>query len=81
MNERKRPSGLMGKLGELILARRGPLTSELDLVPGGLGLGQVPERLKPERTTTSVCGFCSTGCGLRIHLKEGEGKNPSPDTK
>ena len=32
--------------------------------PGGFGLGQVPARLKPDATTTVVCGFCSTGCGL-----------------
>ena len=63
----------------LLLARRGKLTSELDLVAGDYGLGRVPARLKPERTTTTVCGFCSTGCGLRAHLKEGRAVNLSPD--
>ncbi|HXA80208.1 MAG TPA: molybdopterin-dependent oxidoreductase, partial [Opitutaceae bacterium] len=47
---------------------------------GEFGLGQVPERLKPDGTTTVVCGFCSTGCGLNIHLKNGEAVNLSPDT-
>ena len=46
--------------------------------PGGFGLGQVPARLAPDATTTAVCGFCSTGCGLEIHLKNGEAINLSP---
>ncbi len=57
----------------------GPLTSALARVPGGFGLGQVPTRLKPASVATSVCGFCSTGCGLKIHLRNGEAVNLSPD--
>ncbi len=49
----------------------GPLTEELVRHPGEFGLGQVPLSLKPDATTTMVCGFCSTGCGLNIHLREG----------
>jgi assimilatory nitrate reductase catalytic subunit len=58
----------------------GPLTSDLVQRPGEFGLGQVPARLKPDSTTTVVCGFCSTGCGLNIHLKDGVAVNLSPDT-
>ena len=58
----------------------GPLTRDLVLRPGDFGLGQVPARLKPDSTTTSVCGFCSTGCGLNIHLKDGEAINLTADT-
>ena len=58
----------------------GPLTSELVLRPGEFGLGQVPARLAPDGTTTVVCGFCSTGCGLNIHLKDGEAVNLTADT-
>ena len=58
----------------------GPLTEDLVLRPSEFGLGHVPSRLKPDRTTTIVCGFCSTGCGLNIHLKNGEAVNLSPDT-
>ncbi len=67
-------------VANLLLAREGKLTSELELTPGGHGLGRVPARLAPERTSTSVCGFCSTGCGLRVHLRDGEAINLSPDT-
>src|SRR6187200_3594002 len=72
------------KKGPAALARQllnqtdGPLTRQLVRTPGGFGLGQVPARLKPDATTTAVCGFCSTGCGLEIHLKNGEAINLSP---
>ena len=55
----------------------GPLTEDLVLKPGEFGLGQVPARLKPDATVTSVCGFCSTGCGLKVHLRGGEAINLS----
>ncbi len=58
----------------------GPLTEELVRSPGRFGLGQVPERLAPDGTTTMVCGFCSTGCGLKIHLKDGKAINLSAET-
>jgi assimilatory nitrate reductase catalytic subunit len=57
----------------------GPLTQELVLKPGDFGLGQVPARLKPDATTTTVCGFCSTGCALKIHLRGGEAINLTPE--
>ena len=55
----------------------GPLTADLVRAPGEFGLGQVPARLKPDATTTIVCGFCSTGCGLNVHLKGGQAVNLS----
>jgi assimilatory nitrate reductase catalytic subunit len=69
---------LPDKVAALLHARTGPLTQELVRRPGGFGLGQVPARLAPDATTTAVCGFCSTGCGLEIHLKNGEAINLSP---
>ena len=27
-----------------------------------------------------VCGFCSTGCGLTVHLRDGQAINLSPTT-
>src|SRR5499427_6682764 len=62
----------------LLRQHDGALTQELARTPGGFGLGQVPVRLKPDATTTMVCGFCSTGCGLDVHLKGGEAVNLSP---
>src|SRR6516164_796197 len=59
----------------------GPLTQDLVLKPGEFGLGQVPARLKPDATVTSVCGFCSTGCGLKVHLSRGEAINLSAATE
>ncbi|MEK6236352.1 MAG: nitrate reductase [Planctomycetales bacterium] len=61
--------------------RTGPLTDDLVLQPGEFGLGQVPARLAPDAVTGMVCGFCSTGCELNVHLRDGEAINltPSPD--
>ena len=59
----------------------GPLTSDLTLRPGEFGLGKVPARLKPDLTTTSVCGFCSVGCGLNVHMKDGRAVNLTPATE
>jgi len=82
------PKGLAAaakKLKEIgmsaIMQRTGPLTRELLLSPGVFGLGKVPERLKPDQTTTMVCGYCSTGCGLSVHLKDGAAVNLSPTTE
>ncbi len=58
----------------------GPKTRRLVRRPGQFGLGQIPSEKAPDATTTSVCGFCSTGCGLNVHLKEGEAINLTPAT-
>ncbi len=67
------------QLGSLMRQWEGPHTEDLVLSPGQFGLGKVPERLKPDDVTTMVCGFCSTGCGLQVHLKDGQAINLSAD--
>ncbi len=67
-------------LSRLMFDREGALTRDLLRQPGQFGLGQVPKRLAPDRTTTMTCGFCSTGCGLSIHLRDGQAQNLSPAT-
>ncbi len=57
----------------------GPLTTDLVREPAKFGLGQVPSRLMPDSTTKAICGFCSTGCGLTLHLKDGAAINLTPD--
>lgn len=57
----------------------GPLTTDLVREPSRFGLGQLPRRLQPNGTARSVCGFCSTGCGLKLHLKDGIAINATPD--
>ncbi len=59
----------------------GRLTRELKRAPGGFGLGQVPAAKAPDATTGMVCGFCSTGCGLTIHLRDGQAVNLTPTTE
>jgi assimilatory nitrate reductase catalytic subunit len=38
----------------------------------------VPARLAPDRTVTTVCGFCSTGCSLDVHVQGGRAVNITP---
>ena len=74
------PSGLSRPVREessALRRRTGPFTADLVQHPADFGLGHVPARLKPDATTTMVCGFCSTGCGLNIHLKDGHAVNLS----
>ena len=59
----------------------GPKTRLLLRSPGKFGLGQVPKNLTPDYTTPMVCGFCSTGCSLNIHIKDGKPVNLTPDAK
>ncbi|MBA4029607.1 MAG: nitrate reductase [Planctomyces sp.] len=73
-------NALTRPLLNLLHQREGRLTRELLQEPGGFGLGQLPESQVPEATTDMVCGFCSTGCGLKIHLKDGEAIGLSPTT-
>jgi ferredoxin-nitrate reductase len=71
---------MKAKVDQLLHARQGPMTSELVLHPGDFGLGRVPARLKPAGTAKSICGFCSTGCSLKIHLNAaGEAINLTAD--
>ena len=64
----------------LLRAHEGPMTTELVQRPGDFGLGRVPARLKPVSTTTTTCGFCSTGCSLKVHLDaSGQAVNLTPD--
>jgi assimilatory nitrate reductase catalytic subunit len=69
----------MPEIEPILRRRNGPFTAELVQNPGRFGLGSVPSRLTPDATTTAVCGFCSTGCGLNIHLKNGEAINLTAD--
>ncbi len=72
----------LGRLGrDLLVRREGPLTRDLLQQPGKFGLGRVPARLKAEATTTMVCGFCSTGCGLNLLLNGGEATSLVPTTE
>ena len=69
------------RLPSFMYQRDGQLTRELLLEPGGFGLGQVPAKSKPDATTKMTCGYCSTGCGLNIHLKDGEAVSLTPATE
>lgn len=61
--------------------QEGKMTRELLLKPGRYGLGMTPGSLEVDAVTTAVCGYCATGCGLRIHLKEGQAVGLTPTTE
>ncbi len=70
-----------GPLRSILHARSGPLTTDLLRQPGQFGLGQTPKEFVPEQVTTMVCGFCSTGCGLKMMLKDNQAASLSPSTE
>ncbi|MGC3960819.1 MAG: nitrate reductase [Verrucomicrobiota bacterium] len=68
------------KENTLLRQWNGALTQDLVLHPGDFGLGRVPAKFAPTATTRATCGFCSTGCSLDIHLKDGVAVNLTPTT-
>ncbi len=66
----------MIRLRERLRRRTGPLTDELERVDGPVG--QVPVRLAPDAVVRTVCGFCSTGCSLDVHVRDGSAVNVTP---
>jgi assimilatory nitrate reductase catalytic subunit len=77
---RPRRGGVAARLGRVVRAHDGALTRELRREPAGFGIGQVPARLKPTAVTSMICGFCSTGCSLDVHLQDGRAVNLTPTT-
>ncbi|MEO7404670.1 MAG: molybdopterin-dependent oxidoreductase, partial [Burkholderiales bacterium] len=73
-------TSLLSHVSPIMRQWNGPLTEDLLRTPGKFGLGQVPSDLAPDATTTMVCGFCSTGCSLNVHLQNGEAVNLTPDS-
>lgn len=65
----------------ILFRKDGKMTDELRQIAGPDGLGRVPAALAPDSLTSMVCGFCSTGCALDIHLSGGRAINLSPDPR
>ena len=70
-----------GRAGTRFRRFDGELTRERALAPGPAGLGLLPEAPRVEATTRTVCGFCSLGCGLDVHLADARpaGLTPAVD--
>ena len=68
-------------LPTILQARSGKMTRELLLNPGEHGLGMTHQTLQADATTVAACGYCSTGCGLRLHVREGEAVGLTPETE
>lgn len=68
------------QLPQVLQQRDGAMTRELLLEPGQHGLGMTHASMAADTTTTATCGFCATGCGLRVHLRDGEAVGLTPET-
>ncbi len=71
---------VLDNLLPVLHTKDGPFTRELLQEPGKFGLGMLPAKSEPQATTQSVCGYCSTGCGLTLHLRNGEASGLTPTT-
>lgn len=63
---------------DLIHQKDGPLTQDLRLEESALGLGKLPQRLMPDTVSRLICGYCSTGCSLDVHIKNNTPVNITP---
>jgi anaerobic selenocysteine-containing dehydrogenase len=63
-----------------LIACDGRLTEELRLERARCGLGHVPAQRLPQSITSMVCGYCSTGCSLNIHLRDGQAIGLTPNS-
>ena len=77
----KQSQVLKEKISSIFHQSDGKLTRDRRLETGKYGLGKVPQQLNPDATTRAICGFCSTGCCLDIHLKDGQAVNITPTTE
>lgn len=76
-----RSSGPFASARELLLNRDGVLTRELLLQPGRYGLASRISNHAADSIVACVCGYCSTGCSLNVHIKNGEAVSLSPKTE
>ncbi|KAA5539701.1 nitrate reductase [Roseiconus nitratireducens] len=68
------------QLPQILQRREGKMTRELLLHPGEHGLGMTHGSMQADATTTATCGFCATGCGLRLHIRDGKAVGLTPET-
>jgi len=71
---------LANRLLSPLHAKDGALTRELLLESGPYGIGFVPAEKKPDSITRSICGYCSTGCSLNVHTRDGTAVGVTPTT-
>jgi len=81
MSGQSRRSQSITKYLPPIRAHDGPLTRQLLLEPGRFGLGLVPAATNPDATAPLVCGYCSTGCSLDVHLRGGQAMSLTPSAR
>ncbi len=63
-------------MNQWLYQKEGPLTQELALESSPWG--KLPKRLMPQSMVAQVCGYCSTGCSLDVHIHKGKAVNVTP---
>ncbi|MCR4336999.1 MAG: molybdopterin-dependent oxidoreductase, partial [Candidatus Omnitrophica bacterium] len=71
----------MNKLRDIFYQKNGKFAEEFAFGEPALGLGRFPQRIQPDSLVKSICGFCSTGCSLDIHIKDKKAINITPTHK
>jgi len=71
-------ASVLAQISDLVLRRDGVLSADLAQAAAPFALGRLPERLEPDEVRTLVCGFCSTGCALDVHMRRGRAVNLTP---
>lgn len=71
-------TSITGTLHRLLRQTDGPFAQERQLAPAGFDLGMLPRKSSPDATAQAVCGYCSTGCSLTVHLKGGRAVGLTP---
>ncbi len=61
---------MLEKIIDLFYEKEGKYTEELKLKNSILKNQQLPNHLLGDSIIQSVCGYCSTGCSLDIHIKD-----------
>src|SRR4030067_2529817 len=54
-------------------------TIGVGLSPQEVSAGERELRIKDAKATTTICPFCSVGCGIIVHTKEGMAVNTEGD--
>jgi len=71
-------NGLKNGLKKFFFESEGKYSREKELGRAVNGSGLLPKRLLPDSIVKSICGYCSIGCSLDIHMKNGEAINLVP---
>lgn len=69
---------LWQQVKQVMVQTEGKWTEELAQTQSKVTQGKLPKRLLPDYTQSMICGYCSTGCNLEVHMKGHQAINVTP---